>query len=79
MDDKNLAELKCLVPKQYQGYLGLLLPFGSQTQYASVPDPYHGNEVDFELVLDLVEDAAAGLLRSIQQHHFSSLPQPSDN
>jgi protein-tyrosine phosphatase len=31
-----------------------------------VPDPYHGGSEGFEVVLDLVEDAAAGLLKTIQ-------------
>ena len=30
-----------------------------------VPDPYYGGENGFALVLDLVEDASAGLLERI--------------
>jgi protein-tyrosine phosphatase len=67
MDDANLAELHGLKPVDYSGHLGLFLEFGSQKQYREVPDPYHGGQDGFELVLDLVEDASEGLLKSIQQ------------
>jgi len=66
MDEDNLAELHGLKPLDYIGHLGLFLEFGSQNKFREVPDPYHGGSEGFELVLDLVEDAAAGLLKSIQ-------------
>jgi protein-tyrosine phosphatase len=31
-----------------------------------VPDPYYGEEKDFELVLDLVENASEGLLAALR-------------
>jgi hypothetical protein len=36
-----------------------------------VPDPYYGGTTEFEHVLDLVEEAAAGLLE-----HLRSTPPP---
>lgn len=33
--------------------------------YTTVPDPYYGDEADFELVITLLEDALEGLLNSI--------------
>lgn len=33
--------------------------------YSTVPDPYYGNEEDFELVITLLEDALARLLENI--------------
>jgi len=33
-----------------------------------VPDPYFGGADGFERVLDMVEDAAAGLLKHIRQN-----------
>jgi protein-tyrosine phosphatase len=68
MDNENLANLDALKPANYSGHLGLFLEFGSQSHYREVPDPYHGGSQGFELVLDLVEDAAAGLLQSIQKN-----------
>jgi protein-tyrosine phosphatase len=70
MDEQNLADLRSLKPAEYTGYLGLFLSFGSQQTHREVPDPYHGGSEGFELVLDLVEDAAAGLLKSIQENRF---------
>lgn len=71
MDEDNLANLQAIKPDDYTGHLGLFLSFGSQTQYREVPDPYHGGREGFELVLDLVEDAASGLLASIQKNKFA--------
>ncbi|GGY71412.1 phosphotyrosine protein phosphatase [Cellvibrio zantedeschiae] len=71
MDKNNLAHLEDLKPADYAGHLGLFLAFGKQTKYLEVPDPYHGGSDGFELVLDLVEDAAAGLLEAIQKNKFS--------
>lgn len=71
MDEDNLTELQSLKPAGFDGHLGLFLAFGSQRTYSEVPDPYHGGSDGFELVLDLIEDAAAGLLESIQKNNFS--------
>jgi protein-tyrosine phosphatase len=70
MDKQNLAELNALKPDTYTGHLGLLLDFSSQQLYREVPDPYHGGKDGFELVLDLVEDAAQGLLNDIRKHQL---------
>ena len=35
-----------------------------------MPDPYYGEGDAFELVLDLVEDAAQGLLNHIRKHNL---------
>ncbi len=66
MDEDNLADLQHLKSANYTGHLGLFLAYGSQTTYCEVPDPYHGGSEGFEQVLDLVENAAAGLLGAIQ-------------
>jgi protein-tyrosine phosphatase len=69
MDAVNLQDVKRLLPSDYSGHLGLFLEFGSQKKYREVPDPYHGESEGFELVLDLVEDAAQGLLRQIREKY----------
>lgn len=65
MDRINLSNLRAIQPKDFSGHLGLFLDFSKQNQYTQVPDPYNDSAEGFELVLDLVEDAAAGLLRHI--------------
>ena len=65
MDEENLRTLTRLAPPDHRHKLKMLTDFSSQhAQY--VPDPYAGGPQGFELVLDLVEDAAQGLLRHIQ-------------
>ncbi|MEN0038682.1 MAG: low molecular weight protein-tyrosine-phosphatase [Cellvibrio sp.] len=66
MDESNLSDLQRMKPTTYTGHLGLFLDFGSRGDYREVPDPYYGGHDGFELVLDLVEDAAQGLLNHIR-------------
>ncbi len=65
MDEQNLADLQAMAPAGYSGHLGLFLAFGSQRHTGEVPDPYYGGNQGFEHVLDLVEDAARGLLHTV--------------
>lgn len=67
MDSDNLVDLRSLCPSHFSGHLGLLLDFGSRPEYRHVPDPYHGGDAGFELVLDLIEDASEALLDHISQ------------
>ncbi|ARN76486.1 phosphotyrosine protein phosphatase [Oceanicoccus sagamiensis] len=66
MDSSNLADLQALCPADYRGELALFLDYGD-SDIEAVPDPYYGDGDGFEQVLDLVEQASAGLLASIQQ------------
>jgi protein-tyrosine phosphatase len=45
------------------------LDYGSGPE-TEVPDPYGGGPGNFEHVLDLIEDAAEGLLGDIRARHF---------
>ncbi len=70
MDEANLSDLQQLKPAHFTGHLGLFLEFGARGDYREVPDPYYGGSDGFELVLDLVEDAAQGLLKQIRQRLY---------
>ncbi|MET0357437.1 MAG: low molecular weight protein-tyrosine-phosphatase [Cellvibrio sp.] len=70
MDQSNLSDLENIKPADYAGHLGLFLEFGTHKHHRYVPDPYHGEADGFELVLDLIEDAAAGLLLKIKNQHL---------
>ncbi len=61
-DRDNLRDLKTICPNQYQHKLKLYLSFGGSEQQ-EIPDPYYGGERGFELVLDLLEEAAEAVLR----------------
>lgn len=65
MDRINLLNLRAIQPKDFSGHLGLFMDYSQQRQYTQVPDPYNDGVESFELVLDLVEDAAVGLLQHI--------------
>ncbi|WP_439437118.1 low molecular weight protein-tyrosine-phosphatase [Salinivibrio costicola] len=63
-DESNLADLHAQCPTDYQNKLSLFLSWGEQTEGA-IPDPYYGGDDGFEHVLDLLEQAADGVLDHI--------------
>jgi protein-tyrosine phosphatase len=65
MDDENVRALERLSPREHVHKVKRFTDFCA-TGACSVPDPYAGGPKGFELVLDLVEDAAQGLLRHIR-------------
>jgi protein-tyrosine phosphatase len=65
MDDENVRALERIAPRELRHKIRLFTDFGSK-RAAGVPDPYGGGQRGFEVVLDLVEDAADGLLRHIR-------------
>lgn len=69
MDEANLSILKRLRPRDAQSHLGLFLEFAEKHREREVPDPYYGGADGFEKVLDMVEDAANGLLNRIRKQH----------
>jgi len=66
MDRMNLSNIQAMAPANGDCHIELFLKYGKQKQYAQVPDPYYEGPEGFELVLDLVEGAADGLLQHIQ-------------
>ncbi len=66
MDRLNLVTLERVCPPEHRHKLRLFLTFADQCDVKDVPDPYSGGEQGFERVLDLVEDAARGLLRELR-------------
>ncbi len=62
MDRDNLALLRQACPEELHGKLGLFLEYASRSGVDEVPDPYYGGPEGFERVLDMIEDAATGLL-----------------
>lgn len=66
MDRDNLANLQRICPAQHLHKLNLFMEFSRKFGQREVPDPYYGGEQGFENVLDMIEDAASGLLDAIQ-------------
>lgn len=54
------------VPEDYESKLFSMATFCSHHDVQSVPDPYYGGPQGFEKVLDLLDDACAGLLSHIR-------------
>lgn len=63
MDNQNIADLKRLaVTGEETDKIYRMTDFCQKyTFHNEVPDPYHGGSDGFELVLDLLEDAVAGI------------------
>jgi len=64
MDRGHLKILRRLAPPGYGG-LQLFMDYAPRSLGPDVPDPYYGGADGFERVLDMIEHAAAGLLRSL--------------
>ncbi|TAN84305.1 MAG: low molecular weight phosphotyrosine protein phosphatase [Gallionella sp.] len=71
MDRDNLAILQRLTPPDSGTKAQLFLEYARHHVEREVPDPYYGGSDGFEHVLDMVEDAAKGLLQHIRQKHLS--------
>ncbi|HXU94551.1 MAG TPA: low molecular weight protein-tyrosine-phosphatase [Gallionella sp.] len=69
MDRANLAILERLAQRS-GGDPHLFLEYAKHHKEREVPDPYYGGPEGFERVLDMVEDAAEGLLQHIRKRHF---------
>lgn len=68
MDKGNLADMNALRPPNAHNRAELMLGYSKRFDEREIPDPYYGNE-GFELVYDMIEDAARGLLRHIRDKH----------
>lgn len=66
MDGANEAAARAICPPAQLGRLHRLTEFCVRHRASAVPDPYYGGAQGFEAVLDLVEDACAGLLAALQ-------------
>jgi len=66
MDPLNVAVLEDLCPPELRSRIRLLLEFAPLLGREDVPDPYYGGSNGFEYVLDLAEEASAGLLAHIR-------------
>jgi protein-tyrosine phosphatase len=66
MDENNLRDLKAMDrTKQFQHKLSMMTDYSQTMDVREVPDPYYGGSEGFEHVLDILEDACAGLLKQL--------------
>lgn len=67
MDDRNIDDLKDRAPSPAEcSKIHRMTEYCTKFTYADhVPDPYYSGAEGFEYVLDLLEDACAGLLKTL--------------
>jgi len=70
MDRDNQQGLQAICPVGAEYKLHLFLSFAPNLEHDEVPDPYYGGSMGFERVLDMIEEAAAGLLQDIQLRYL---------
>jgi protein-tyrosine phosphatase len=70
MDKLNLVTLQDRAGEDCTSRISLFRDFSDSPRDSEVPDPYYGGTAGFERVLDIVEEAAEGLLRSIRAEHL---------
>jgi protein-tyrosine phosphatase len=68
MDNNNFTNVNSLASTQEEvDKIHLMTDFCTRiTSHDHIPDPYYGGASGFELVMDLLEDACEGLLRSLK-------------
>jgi protein-tyrosine phosphatase len=65
MDGSNYEELTQVAPKAARHKVRRFLDFAPQAGTKDVPDPFYGGSAGFDHALDLIEDAARGLLADL--------------
>jgi len=65
MDRLNREALLDRSPAPFRERIRLFMEFAGDREVVDVPDPYYGGAPGFEQVLDLAEEAAAGLLDEV--------------
>lgn len=69
MDNRNVDDLKSKAPDlESVAKIHQMTEYSRNKLYDYVPDPYYGGASGFELVLDLLEDACEGLLKTISSN-----------
>lgn len=70
MDRENFDHLSILCKDpELRRRVQLLMDYAPHLPEREVPDPYYGGPNGFERVMDLIEEAAEGLLVSIRQRY----------
>lgn len=69
MDSENYHNLLAISSDEHQHKIKLFMEFAPDRPEDEVPDPYYGGASGFDNVLDMVEEAARGLLQHIRDKH----------
>jgi protein-tyrosine phosphatase len=63
----NIDWLKAFAPERSRRKIRLLTEYSSEYRRQDVPDPYAGGVADFEIALDMIEDACRGVAKSFAE------------
>ncbi len=66
MDTENLHNLRARASQTHAHKVRHVMEFAARSGLRDVPDPYYGDGRGFELVLDLLHEACAGLLDALE-------------
>lgn len=72
MDRENLDNLRRICPPGFESRIRLFMEFAPARREKEVPDPYFGGTGGFDRVLDMIEDAAQGLLEDVRRTRMKS-------
>ena len=67
MDDENYSILISTCPEEYKTKIKYFLDYAPHLNERQVPDPYFGGAYGFQRVLDMVEEASAGFLKTLRE------------
>jgi protein-tyrosine phosphatase len=67
MDDENYSILINACPEEYRTKIRYFLDYAPHLNERQVPDPYYGGQYGFERVLDMVEEASVGFLKTLRE------------
>ena len=67
MDKSNLDNLRRMAPPERHENLKLFMEYARNFDDDEVPDPYYGLGHGFDLVLDMIEDGAQGLVDELRR------------
>ena len=68
MDDRNISKLRAMAPGlEEEQKVVRMTDYCRLKVVDHVPDPYYGGASGFENVLDILEDACAGLLDALRE------------
>jgi protein-tyrosine phosphatase len=66
MDRDHHAVLARLAQPAYEHKLRMMMSYAENFREEEIPDPYYGGAQGFERVLDMLEDASRGLLKTLR-------------
>ncbi|MHB8622933.1 MAG: low molecular weight protein-tyrosine-phosphatase [Sulfuricaulis sp.] len=67
MDHENYRNLLDICPPGHESRIRLFMEYAANRPEDEVPDPYFGGVSGFDRVLDMIEEAARGLLEDIRR------------